>query len=240
MLTAALLLLCLSACGHHKGPTEPDPEPAPQLACAASISVTITGQSTPVTYPAPTVTGGQPPVSVSCSPASGSAFPIGTNQVTCTTTDSVSRQALCSFNVVVKGVELGVKKFLAVGDSTTEGENGVPGPAPIVLAPKYTDTANAYPVKLQALFDGSYPGQGITVAYTKLVGGNSSATTLGLMNGYLNDANPEYLVRFDGGALAREPWVKLEGHTLMLGDALYEEQDGFSAPVHVYLRKQAQ
>lgn len=51
---------------------------------------------------------------------------------------------------------------------------------------------------------------------------------------------PEYLVRFDGGALAREPWVKLEGRTLMLGNLLYEEQDGFSAPVHVYLRKETQ
>jgi hypothetical protein len=45
---------------------------------------------------------------------------------------------------------------------------------------------------------------------------------------------PEYLVRFDRGALARESWVKLEGRTLMLGDVTYEEQDGFSAPVHVY------
>lgn len=49
---------------------------------------------------------------------------------------------------------------------------------------------------------------------------------------------PEFLVRFDDGALTREPWVKLEGRTLMLGDVTYEEQDGFSPPVHVYLRKQ--
>ncbi|WP_224248118.1 ArnT family glycosyltransferase [Hyalangium gracile] len=45
---------------------------------------------------------------------------------------------------------------------------------------------------------------------------------------------PEYLVRFEQGALAREPWVKLEGRTLRLGDVTYEEVDGFSAPVHVY------
>jgi hypothetical protein len=51
-------------------------------------------------------------------------------------------------------------------------------------------------------------------------------------------SRPEYLVRFDGGALTREPWVKLEGRTLMLGDVTYEEQDGFSAPVHVYRRTQ--
>jgi len=53
----------------------------------------------------------------------------------------------------------------------------------------------------------------------------------------LAQERPEYLVRFDGGALSREPWVKLEGRTLVLGDVTYEEQDGFSAPVHVYQRK---
>jgi hypothetical protein len=54
----------------------------------------------------------------------------------------------------------------------------------------------------------------------------------------LAQERPEFLVRFDGGALSREPWVKLEGRTLVLGDLTYEEQDGFSAPVHVYRRKQ--
>jgi len=48
---------------------------------------------------------------------------------------------------------------------------------------------------------------------------------------------PEYLVRFDDGALTREPWVKLAGRTLVLGDATYEELDGFSPPVHVYRRR---
>jgi 4-amino-4-deoxy-L-arabinose transferase-like glycosyltransferase len=50
-------------------------------------------------------------------------------------------------------------------------------------------------------------------------------------------ARPEYLVRFDQGVLVNEPWVKLEGRTLTLGDVTYEELDGFSAPVHVYRRR---
>jgi len=78
--------------------------------------------------------------------------------------------------VVLSGVQFGVKKFLAVGDSTTEGENGL-GDQPAVISTKWDDTPNAYPVKLQALFDASYPGQGITVSYTTNVGGNSSLTS---------------------------------------------------------------
>jgi hypothetical protein len=48
---------------------------------------------------------------------------------------------------------------------------------------------------------------------------------------------PEYLVRFDDGALVREPGVRLEGRTLMLGDVSYEEVEGFTSPVHVYRRR---
>jgi hypothetical protein len=47
---------------------------------------------------------------------------------------------------------------------------------------------------------------------------------------------PEFLVRFEQGALTREPWVKLEGRVLRLGDLTYEEVDGFLPPVHVYRR----
>ena len=41
-----------------------------------------------VTWPAPTTTGGTPPVVVTCVPASGSFFPLGATTVTCTATDS--------------------------------------------------------------------------------------------------------------------------------------------------------
>jgi hypothetical protein len=53
----------------------------------------------------------------------------------------------------------------------------------------------------------------------------------------LEQTRPEYLVRFDEGALVREPGVKLEGRTLTLGDMAYEELEGFAPPVHVYRRR---
>lgn len=54
---------------------------------------------------------------------------------------------------------------------------------------------------------------------------------------HLREASPEYLVRFDGGTLVADPGVKLEGRTLTLDGVAYEEQDGFSAPLHVYRRR---
>lgn len=48
---------------------------------------------------------------------------------------------------------------------------------------------------------------------------------------------PAWLVRFDGGSLVKDKGVTLEGRTLTLDGAVYEELDGFEPPVHVYRRK---
>ncbi|QSQ13482.1 ArnT family glycosyltransferase [Myxococcus landrumensis] len=53
----------------------------------------------------------------------------------------------------------------------------------------------------------------------------------------LAEARPEVLVRFDQGALVKDPGVKLEGRTLTLDGVAYEELDGFTAPLHVYRRR---
>ncbi|MBI3414497.1 MAG: HYR domain-containing protein [Verrucomicrobia bacterium] len=58
-----------------------------------------------VSYPAPVASGGSGSVSVVCNPPSGSSFPVGTNVVNCTATDSAGNTATCSFNVVVKDTE---------------------------------------------------------------------------------------------------------------------------------------
>jgi len=100
------------------------------------------------------VTNGQAPVNVTCSPVSGANFPLGSTSVSCIANDALSRQATCSFSLTLKGLAIAVKKFDAFGDSFTEGENG-----------RFTfkDVLNAYPTKLQAAFDATYPNQGLTV-----------------------------------------------------------------------------
>jgi hypothetical protein len=54
----------------------------------------------------------------------------------------------------------------------------------------------------------------------------------------LRDAQPGVLVRFEQGSLVKDPGVKLEGRTLVLDGVTYEELDGFTAPLHVYRRRE--
>jgi len=59
------------------------------------------GAGVVVTYTPPTATDNSGSATVVCVPASGSLFPLGTTQVTCTATDAANNSASTSFNVVV-------------------------------------------------------------------------------------------------------------------------------------------
>jgi lysophospholipase L1-like esterase len=187
---AAAALAAASACGST--PTQPPrPAAAPQIFCPADVVVKgITGGSQPVTYSAPTVTDGTAPVNVSCSKVSGSSFPLGTSTVSCTATDAQSRQAACSFKVTVSGLVLSVTKYEAEGDSLTEGENALPKPS-------YVDPPNAYPAKLQAIFDATYPGQNILVI-NKGHGGDLVETTVESIPGDLRRDKPGAVLLLTG------------------------------------------
>ena len=167
--------LLAAACGSTPTPTQPPPfSAAPQISCPADVNVKgITGGSQPVTYTAPTVTAGTAPVNMSCSQVSGASFPVGTSTVSCTATDAQSRQSACSFKVTVSALALvAVKNFETFGDSLTQGETGRPN-----IVPDFIDTPNAYPTRLQAALDVTYPGQGITVL-NHGVGGETIEQTL--------------------------------------------------------------
>lgn len=157
LVAAGLLVAC--------GGKDPGPGPTPVIdppavVCPADVSITgITGSSQAVTFATPIPTAGTQPVTVTCSPNSGSAFPLGTTAVRCTASDAAARQASCNFNVTVKGLTIGVTKYLAFGDSVTEGQNGLPER----LWLEFVDPPNSYPTKLQTLLEGAYPGQGVTV-----------------------------------------------------------------------------
>lgn len=78
---------------------------APTITCPANIFVGTTGNSANVTYPAPTVTDNCPGVgSPTCSPASGSSFPVGVTTVTCSVSDAANNPATCSFQITVNRV----------------------------------------------------------------------------------------------------------------------------------------
>ena len=156
---AALGILAVSSCSGN-GPTQVPPPPgAPTVNCPANIQAFAHNGTPPnVTFDTPVAQGGQTPVNVACSPASNTTFPLGTEPVVCTATDSRGQTGNCTFNVTVNAVPLIAKtNFMAFGDSMTEGTTS---PAPMLLT---TNPSDAYPVKLQALLAGRYLDQTIVM-----------------------------------------------------------------------------
>jgi lysophospholipase L1-like esterase len=141
--------------------------PPPAISCPVAPSpVTATnGQSASGTYGSPTVTGGTAPVSMTCTPPSGSTFALGSTAVTCTATDAVRRTADCSFTLTVTlpSPRLGVTRILAFGDSITMGEVPVQGEFPDAIAfrvrPEYVEPDRSYPADLTTLLDQRYSAQ---------------------------------------------------------------------------------
>jgi lysophospholipase L1-like esterase len=145
-----------------------------------------------VTYDPPQVTGGATPVTVTCTPESGAAFPLGTTTVACAANDAQTRQATCSFTVTLTGFALGAARFDAFGDSITEGEVGRPN-----IALPFLDPPNAYPTRLQAALDETYPGQGIVVINRGLSGDFVEGTE-GKMRQFLPIDRPDAALLLSG------------------------------------------
>jgi hypothetical protein len=76
------------------------PPPPPVISCPGNITVTGCLSGVVVNYTV-TVSNGCPPITTNCVPPSGSVFPIGTNTVNCSATDSCGRSNSCSFTVTV-------------------------------------------------------------------------------------------------------------------------------------------
>lgn len=166
---AFLLALFAAGCGEEtesRTPTFPSP-PAQSLTltCPAPVTIrTVSRSPQAVTYDQPQSRGGTAPVRITCTPSSGSAFPIGRTTVACQATDAAGRSASCSFDVVVELVaRLSRTKILAFGDSVTAGEVTVPastasgGPGHhvrFVLVPEAS-----YPEQLRKLLVVRYPDQ---------------------------------------------------------------------------------
>lgn len=161
----------VSACASPTSPTTPPPDPyaeGPHITCPASPNAFTSpnGQAMSIQYGTATTTGGAPPVSVACTPANGSTFPIGTTAVSCTATDSRQRTDQCSFNVsVLAPPKISVTKFVAFGDSITWGENGISATASIssTIRPRF-QVAKTYPTVLYQSLATRYTAQGILVS----------------------------------------------------------------------------
>lgn len=160
------VLLVMAGCGGDSSsdtPTRPDPIPTgPTITCPANVAATTTTTTAQVAYPAPATAGGQLPVTVACTPGSGSQFSVGSTNVSCTATDALNRQASCSFSVSVTRLPtLQRTSFLAFGDSVTAGEITVPTSSASGFEgfPSFklvVVSAASYPTQLQALLRTRY------------------------------------------------------------------------------------
>jgi lysophospholipase L1-like esterase len=146
-------VLVAEGCGSDS--TGPTPT-GPKISCPASQTVQSTdGRAVLVTFPPPTVTGGTSPVVTTCTPLSGSLFAVGTSPVSCATTDADRRSDSCAFQVVVSAPppRLSVTKFLAFGNSETEGKINTQSD-PYGLGD--TGPSYSYPSRLKARLQSQY------------------------------------------------------------------------------------
>ena len=188
-------LVTAAACGAGS-PVAPKPVPdAPTLSCPASIAAeSLDGAAVTLAFVPPTAAGGQPPVSVTCTAQSGSAFPIGSTTVSCTATDSFSRQASCTFNVAVSIVpRISKTRFLAFGDSITYGRCDA--------APKKCDE---YTVRIGELLRVQYPRQSFVVTPRGVPGEEPVDGQLRLPV-ELTTYNPEVLLLMEGTNSVNDP-----------------------------------
>ncbi len=113
-------LLFTSGCN---GPAGPTAQP-PSISCPeAQTAQSLNNTDAVVNFPPPAVSGGAAPVIPTCTPPAGSSFPIGIDTVTCSATDAQRRTVSCTFQVTVtRPPRLQFTKFLAYGDSLTEGK----------------------------------------------------------------------------------------------------------------------
>ena len=107
----------------------------PDVSCPANLTVcNDVGQCSAVVSWISTASDNCGLLSLSCSPAAGSAFPVGTTTVTCTAVDTSSNSASCTFTVTVKDCEAPLvacraavnpagKKIPTAGKNPKSGQN---------------------------------------------------------------------------------------------------------------------
>jgi lysophospholipase L1-like esterase len=216
LILPVVLCAVTAACGGSDSPATPPTQPTPvatplSLTCPAPLSLrTTTGQPLALAYGAPQVTGGTAPVTVACTPASGTAVPVGQTTVACSATDARQQTGSCSFGVTVAiAPTLRVERFLALGDSFTFGT--------VSRAPMREIPGANYVQKLEFLLRERFPDQPFTVTNAGVPGQfmdqiedrypsalRSSNAQVLLLEGGANDINT------DGARAIRDVVTRIE------------------------------
>lgn len=174
------------------------------MSCRPDISRgTINTAGLDIHFDAPSATNGQPPVLVTCNPGSGTVFPLGSTTVTCTASDSLSRSASCTFGVNISKIpQLSRVRFLAFGDSITEGEVTVPiasNSRGEVSSRQVIVPSAAYPTVLAKMLQARYSAQAESIVVANYGrGGEKAANARARFIDALNVVRPEAVLLLEG------------------------------------------
>jgi lysophospholipase L1-like esterase len=200
-----LILLAATATLRCTGPNTPTPPPPPppdpaavEITCPQPVTVaSLRGEPTVVVYGQATAISGAPPVTVSCTPQSGGAFPVGTSTVTCLATDARQRTAPCTFTITVTSPpRISLTRVVAFGDSMTSGEIPGLGPNPFTGG-FFVDPGSAYPRRLEVALVGRYTAQTPFVRNQGL-SGEQAIQGRSRLSGVLAGAGYEVLLLMEG------------------------------------------
>jgi lysophospholipase L1-like esterase len=170
--TVVVLFLGVACGGGPTGPPPPPPVPTLTIACPTAAPVESQDDNpVPVSFGGAIASGGQPPVTTTCTAQPGANFPVGTTNVICTATDGRGISAACSFPVVVRPApRLVGERLVAFGDSITYGIDSLPVPS---AAPSW-----AYPGQLQQRLAARYRMQRIEIVNEGVPGEEASVGVL--------------------------------------------------------------
>jgi lysophospholipase L1-like esterase len=197
-----VLLMSTAAIGcGSKQPLPPTPvKNPPTVSCPGNITLfSHEGQPQPTAnFDTPPADAGEPPVTVTCTPGSGNEFPNGTTPVTCEATDAIGRKATCAFSVIVTLVpRIEKTRFLAFGDSLTEGKTTLRAPDLVIVPPSGFNTSVSYVEQLDAKLTSRYRDQTITLVSDGL-GARRTTEDRSRLRSALSEWLPESLLLLEG------------------------------------------
>jgi hypothetical protein len=150
--------------------------PSPEITCPGPVVAEATSASGTIVSYTPATATGSPPLSVSYSQGSGTAFALGTTSVTATVTDALGRTSSCAFTVTVQDT---TAPSLSCGADLVAEATG-PGGAPVSFTlPTTTDAVTAVPsVSVSHASDSTFPlgSTQVTVSATDEAGNASTCS----------------------------------------------------------------
>jgi lysophospholipase L1-like esterase len=158
--------------------------------CPANLTVfSPDGNASPVVYEAPSLIGGEPPITTACNPSSGAIFVLGNSTVTCTATDVAQRMDSCAFIVTLAlPPKIAATNFVAFGNSVTEGKNAFS-----MIVPE------TYPMALRAMLVSRYTAQApVITVVNEGRGGESVVFGSDRIQSVIDADHPEVLLLEDG------------------------------------------